>query len=189
MMGGLNMSEAKHITVGITGMTCAACSSRVEKVLNKIDGVEAQVNLTTEKASIHFDPEATTVNDITSKIEKIGYGVQTEKAEFDVLGMTCAACSSRIDKVLNKQEGIKRAAVNLTNETAVIEYNPGLIGEAQIVEVIQKLGYDAKEKANKEEKQSRKEKQIKQMQIRSEEHTSELQSRGHLVCRLLLEKK
>lgn len=166
MMGGLNMSEAKHITVGITGMTCAACSSRVEKVLNKIDGVDAQVNLTTEKASIYFDPEATTVNDITSKIEKIGYGVQTEKAEFDVFGMTCAACSSRIDKVLNKQEGIKRAAVNLTNETAVIEYNPGLIGEAEIVEVIQKLGYDAKEKANKEEKQTRKEKQIKQMQIK-----------------------
>src|SRR5699024_7381351 len=166
MMGGLNMSEVKHITVGITGMTCAACSSRVEKVLNKMDGVGAQVNLTTEKASIHFDPEAATVNDITSKIEKIGYGVQTEKAEFDVLGMTCAACSSRIDKVLNKQEGIKSAAVNLTNETAVIEYNPGLIGETEIVEVIQKLGYDAKEKANKEEKQSRKEKQIKQMQIK-----------------------
>ena len=160
------MSEVKHITVGITGMTCAACSSRVEKVLNKMDGVEAQVNLTTEKASIHFDPEAATVNDITSKIEKIGYGVQTEKAEFDVLGMTCAACSSRIDKVLNKQEGIKSAAVNLTNETAVIEYNPGLIGETEIVGVIQKLGYDAKEKANKEEKQSRKEKQIKQMQIK-----------------------
>src|SRR5690625_336869 len=131
-----------------------------------MDGVEAQVNITTEKATIQYNPEVATVDEITSRIKKIGYGVQTEKAEFDVFGMTCAACSSRIDKVLNKQEGIKRAAVNLTNETAVIEYNPGLIGEAEIVEVIQKLGYDAKEKANKEEKQTRKEKQIKQMQIK-----------------------
>ncbi|HLR65851.1 MAG TPA: heavy metal-associated domain-containing protein, partial [Virgibacillus sp.] len=39
------MSEVKHATVGVTGMTCAACSNRVEKVLNKMDGVEAQVNL------------------------------------------------------------------------------------------------------------------------------------------------
>src|SRR5690625_2261415 len=166
MMGGLNMSEAKHITVGITGMTCAACSSRVEKVLNKIDGVDAQVNLTTEKASIHFDPEATTVNDITSKIEKIGYGVQTEKAEFDIFGMTCAACSSRIEKVLNKQAGIKHATVNLTNETATIEYQPTLISEGDIIGVIKNLGYDAKERADQTDKQTQKDQQVKRMRIK-----------------------
>jgi len=158
--------ETKHLTVGVTGMTCAACSTRVEKVLNKMDGVEAQVNLTTEKASINYDPEVTTVDDITSKIEKIGYGVQTDRAEFDVFGMTCAACSSRIEKVLNKQEGIELATVNLANETATIEYNPGLIGESGVIDVIKRLGYDAKERANKEEKQSQKDKQIKHMQIK-----------------------
>lgn len=46
------MSETNHATLGITGMTCAACSTRVEKTLNKMDGVEAQVNITTEKATI-----------------------------------------------------------------------------------------------------------------------------------------
>ena len=48
------MSETVHTTLGVTGMTCAACSSRVEKVLNKMDGVEAQVNLTTEKATVEL---------------------------------------------------------------------------------------------------------------------------------------
>ncbi|BDG35734.1 heavy metal-transporting ATPase [Parageobacillus caldoxylosilyticus] len=43
------MSEKKHVTLPITGMTCAACSSRIEKVLNKMDGVEANVNLEMEK--------------------------------------------------------------------------------------------------------------------------------------------
>ncbi|MEC5424873.1 heavy metal translocating P-type ATPase [Virgibacillus sp. C22-A2] len=160
------MSEAKQITVGVTGMTCAACSSRVEKVLNKMDGVEAQVNLTTEKASVNYDPETTSVNDITAKIEKIGYGVHLEKVEFDVTGMTCAACSSRIEKVLNKQEGIKLATVNLTTESASIEYNPGMIEEKDIVGKIQKLGYDAKEKADKEEKKTQKEKQLKRMKTK-----------------------
>ena len=48
------MSDSQHITVGVTGMTCAACSNRIEKVLNKMEGVEAQVNLTTEKATCRF---------------------------------------------------------------------------------------------------------------------------------------
>src|SRR5690625_1806150 len=157
------MSELKHATVGVTGMTCSACSSRVEKVLNKMDGVEAQVNLTTEKATVDYDPTTTSIHDITDRIEKVGYGIQMEKSELDVMGMTCAACSSRIEKVLNKQEGIKEATVNLTTENATIEYNPGLIDEKAIIDRIKKLGYDAKVKADKQEKQSQKEKELQKM--------------------------
>src|SRR5699024_11598049 len=105
----------------------------------------------------------TSVQDVTTKIEKLGYGVETEKAEFDVIGMTCAACSSRIEKVLNKQPGIKQAMVNLTTENATVEYNHGMMNAEDIIGRIQKTGYDAKIKADKQEKQSRKEKQIKRM--------------------------
>src|SRR5699024_7671088 len=129
--GGCIMNEQKHMTVGVTGMTCAACSNRVEKVLNKMDGVDAQVNLTTEKANSNYDPETTTVDDVTSKIEKLGYGVEEEKAEFDVMGMTCAACSSRIEKVLNKQPGVKQATVNLTTENATVERSEEHTSELQ----------------------------------------------------------
>ncbi|WP_226037616.1 heavy metal translocating P-type ATPase [Aquibacillus saliphilus] len=160
------MSEEKHITVGVTGMTCAACSNRIEKVLNKMDGVEAQVNLTTEKATVDYDPSTASVSDITAKIEKLGYGVHTEKIDFDVVGMTCAACSNRIEKVLNKQEGVKVANVNLATESATIEYNPTLIEEMDLIGRIQKLGYDAKRKAGKEETQSQKEKQLKKMKVK-----------------------
>ena len=90
------MSETNHATIGITGMTCASCSNRVEKTLNKMDGVTAQVNLTTEKATIDFDSEKSSLEEITKKIENIGYGVVMETIELDVFGMTCAACSTRI---------------------------------------------------------------------------------------------
>lgn len=43
------MTEQKKTTIGITGMTCAACANRIEKNLNKLDDVEANVNVTTEK--------------------------------------------------------------------------------------------------------------------------------------------
>src|SRR5699024_6687204 len=98
------MSETNHTTLGVTGMTCAACSNRVEKALNKMDGVKAQVNLTTEKASIEYEPEKASIEDISKKIENVGYGVLTEKTDLEVFGMTCAACSTRIEKVLNKQD-------------------------------------------------------------------------------------
>lgn len=160
------MGGQRHVTLGITGMTCAACSNRVEKVLNKMNGVNAQVNLTTEKARVEYDPDTASIDDITSKVEKIGYGIQLDKSELDITGMTCAACSTRIEKVLNKQAGIKQATVNLATESAAIEYNPGLIQETDFIGKIRKLGYDAKEKVGKEEKQSQKEKEIQRMKVK-----------------------
>lgn len=151
------MSEKQRATIHITGMTCAACSNRVEKVLNRMTGVEAQVNLTTEKATVEFDPTQISLQDISQKIEDIGYGVLTEKVELDVRGMTCAACSHRIEKVLNKQEGIKWATVNLATESAALEYQPGVIDVQTVIDKIQQLGYDAelKDDTNKQSHQER----------------------------------
>lgn len=157
------MRETKQATIGITGMTCAACSNRIEKVLNKMDGVEAQVNLATEKASIYYEPGKTSTEEIATKIEKLGYQVRTERAELDILGMTCAACSNRIEKVLMKQAGVKQVNVNLATESATIEYTPGFIDMETVIERIQKLGYDAKLKDEGAEKESFKEKQLTQM--------------------------
>ncbi|GLO65069.1 heavy metal translocating P-type ATPase [Oceanobacillus kimchii] len=162
----MSETETNHATLGVTGMTCAACSNRIEKVLNKMDGVEAQVNLTTEKATVDYDSDKTSIEDISNKIEKVGYGVLMEKTDLDVFGMTCAACSTRIEKVLNKQDGVKSASVNLTTETASVEYNPGLVDIKGIIEKIKKLGYDAQPKAEAEEKQTYKEKEIKNMKTK-----------------------
>ncbi|WP_193550787.1 heavy metal translocating P-type ATPase [Salicibibacter kimchii] len=160
------VSDKNHTTLGVTGMTCAACSNRVEKVLNKMDGVDAQVNLTTEKATVDYDSEKTSIDDITNKIENVGYGVVMEQTELDVFGMTCAACSNRIEKVLNKQEGVKGASVNLTTEAASVEYNPGLTDPQAFIEKIKHLGYDAAPKAEAEEKQTHKEKENKKMKTK-----------------------
>ena len=62
-------------TLKITGMTCAACSSRIEKVVGKMEGVEQiSVNLATEKATIIYNPQLTDIFLIKDKIEKAGYG-------------------------------------------------------------------------------------------------------------------
>lgn len=66
----------------VTGMTCAACSSRVERVLNKLDGVElAEVNLATEDLHINYDDKSLGVDDIIATIEKAGYGAKEVKED------------------------------------------------------------------------------------------------------------
>ncbi|MGO2108459.1 heavy metal translocating P-type ATPase [Staphylococcus equorum] len=155
------MAEKKKTTLGITGMTCAACANRIEKNLNKINDVDATVNVTTEKATVAYNPESTTIDDLTHSIEKTGYGVLTEKAELDVIGMTCAACSNRIEKVLNRDAGVEHANVNLTTENATIAYNPEMTSIDDLIKEIQKIGYDAKPKQAASEKSSQKEQELK----------------------------
>jgi Cu+-exporting ATPase len=61
-------------TLAIGGMTCAACSARVEKAIRKVEGVEtASVNLATEKAAVAYDPRQVRVTLIREAVEKAGY--------------------------------------------------------------------------------------------------------------------
>lgn len=150
----------KELSLHITGMTCAACSSRVEKVLNKMDTVEAQVNLATESAKVQYDQGIVTPEDIIGKIEKIGYGVEVEKEEFDITGMTCAACSSRIEKVLNKMPGVETATVNLATESASVSFYAGMVDKTDIIGKVANLGYSATVKQSKEDQRSKKEQEL-----------------------------
>src|SRR5699024_6208287 len=102
---------------------------------------------------------------LIEKIEKIGYGVKEERIEFKLTGMTCAACSSRIDKVLNKTEGISSATVNLATEIASIDYHPDLITPDEMIKKIDKLGYGATKRDN-ENNESAEERATKKMQIK-----------------------
>ncbi|SEM14937.1 Cu+-exporting ATPase [Mesobacillus persicus] len=139
------MSQSvKETTLQISGMTCAACAVRIEKGLKKLDGVEeANVNLALERSSIKFDPAVTNVSALENKVRDLGYEVVTEKSEFDISGMTCAACSTRVEKGLNKLEGISSANVNLALERATVEYNPSIISKTDIIKKVEALGYGA----------------------------------------------
>ncbi|MFC7687497.1 heavy metal translocating P-type ATPase [Ureibacillus sp. GCM10028918] len=157
-----NINKTKEASLQITGMTCAACATRIEKGLNKMEGVEkATVNLALEKSSIQYDPSKLNEEDFEKKIEALGYGVVKQKAEFDITGMTCAACATRIEKGLNKMDGIASANVNLALEKAVIEFNPSDISISDIIAKVEKLGYGAHQKQDDKEQIEYREKAIK----------------------------
>ena len=66
------MSRTTSLELEISGMTCASCANRVERKLNKLDGVSATVNYATEKAKVSYG-DGVTPDDLIATVEKTGY--------------------------------------------------------------------------------------------------------------------
>jgi len=64
---------SEHVEMPIVGMTCASCANRIERKLNKLDGVSASVNYATEKATVEFDPQAVAPEQLVGAVESAGY--------------------------------------------------------------------------------------------------------------------
>jgi len=128
----------------ITGMTCAACANRIEKGLNKLEGVtEANVNFAMERATVTYDPNIVDVSKMEASIQKLGYSTAKEAVDLQLVGMTCAACALKIEKTLNKLPGVSTANVNFAMETAHVEYNPVEVSVSDMQKRVEKLGYKA----------------------------------------------
>ena len=160
------MANLKKIQFQVLGMTCAACATRIEKKVPKLEGVmEINVNLGTEKASVIYDGDKIKLKDIIAKIKETGYDVPTDKVEIKIQGMTCAACSSRVERGLNKTEGVLEANVNLALEKAHIHYVPSIVGIADLKKKIREIGYEvieADEEGSTDREREAREKEIKQ---------------------------
>ena len=127
----------------ITGMTCASCVARNEKALRKVEGVDdASVNFATEKATIAFDPDVVSADELVHAVEAAGYGVVTAQETLPILGMTCASCVSRVERALRKPPGVLKADVNLATEKATVTYIPGQASRADLVAAVKAAGYD-----------------------------------------------
>jgi Cu+-exporting ATPase len=137
-------------------MTCAACAARIEKNLNQLPGVVANVNFAAESAQVTLQPELNSPAAVVEAIQRSGYSVPVRVAEFQIYGMTCVACATRIEKVLNQLPGVE-AAVNFASETARVRYLPGLATPELLAGAIRKAGYEASERveANAAEEKAR----------------------------------
>jgi P-type Cu+ transporter len=69
----MSTTAIDRVELPITGMTCASCANRIERKLNKLDGVTATVNYATEKARVEFDPGAVAPDQLIAAVEAAGY--------------------------------------------------------------------------------------------------------------------
>ncbi len=136
----------KTIELGVQGMTCASCVGRVERGLNKVEGVEsASVNLATERATVTYDPAVATPQILLDKVKDVGYAPVVSHIELGVQGMTCASCVGRVERGLQKVDGVLSATVNLATERASVAYLPSSVSPGQLKAAIRASGYEVLE--------------------------------------------
>ncbi|MDR1518575.1 MAG: heavy metal translocating P-type ATPase [Planctomycetota bacterium] len=135
-------------TLSITGMSCAACATRIEKVVGRLAGVQrASVNFAAEKLAVSYDPASLGRGDIQAAIEKAGYGVAAGQDAVSVVmpigGMSCAACAKRLEKVLGRLDGVSDVSVNYASEKAKVTFAKDKLRLSDLKRAIEKAGYQA----------------------------------------------
>ncbi len=132
---------SRQLDVPLTGMSCAACVARVERVAGKVPGVEAAaVNLASERASLRTGP-AFRLPELTEALEKAGYPAAERTADLSITGMSCASCVGRVERALLAVPGVLAAEVNLATERARVRVLAN-VADAALVQAIKRAGYE-----------------------------------------------
>ena len=138
------MSEIKLTSLPVTGMDCANCAAAVERNLSKIPGVnKANVNLTTERASVEFDTAVTKITDLVKKIERSGYGVAAGEAEFLVNHISDDRDGRQLEQILENFDGIIKASVNWVAGKIKVNYIPTITNQRDIRKLVSEAGFEA----------------------------------------------
>ncbi len=157
-------SSPERCTLKIAGMHCASCAQNIERALAKVDGVsKAAVNFATERANIDYDPEKTGPQKFQEVVEDVGYKVITEEARFKAIGMNSEHCAGLVRRELEELPGITGVKLNFSTETAVVNYDPALVGLPAIKHAIKEAGFEPVEEGLEDrEKMAREEEMARQ---------------------------
>ncbi|WP_274619081.1 heavy metal translocating P-type ATPase [Acinetobacter sedimenti] len=152
--------QQKTLNFDVKGMSCASCVGRVERAIAKVNGVDSvNVNLATERTTVQISDSAADVElstSIAQAIEKAGYQATLHQdpqqintpAKDDVRtvlridGMSCASCVGRVERALQKLEGVIDASVNLATEIANIHHT-SMVDTDQLITQVEQAGYQA----------------------------------------------
>jgi P-type Cu+ transporter len=102
------MAQTEHLELPITGMSCAACASRVERSLNEVEGVVATVNYATERATVDFDGASVPPDALVGAVEAAGYGAVLAEADGAALR---AADEAAADSTVSLRRRLTGSAV------------------------------------------------------------------------------
>ncbi|MCJ7626859.1 MAG: heavy metal translocating P-type ATPase [Longimicrobiales bacterium] len=134
------------VNLPVDGIHCAGCISRVEGALKGVSGVaDASVNLATGEARVSFDPGSVGLEQLLAAVEGAGYRVPVGVAEVAVEGMHCAACVSRVERVMGRGVGVLGADVSLATESAQLRFIPGVMDFASLGAAVEKAGFHIRE--------------------------------------------
>lgn len=143
------MHETEHsqaVSLDIGGMTCATCVHSIEKALHHIEGVDAQVNLALERATVTFDPRLVTVPTLVSTITELGYKVRRDIVAWSVMGMDEEPLRERAVAVVQALPGIDTVTANMATGDLTVEIIRGVGDADQVGAALKGAGFSAQRK-------------------------------------------
>jgi P-type Cu+ transporter len=137
------MGRDKTLTFGVQALSCASCVGRVEKALQRQQGVQqAQVNLAAETATIHVN-DSFGARETAAALKAAGYPAQVQTHRFAIENMSCASCVGRVERALAAVAGVLSADVNLAKEEAFVRVLGASVSPSDIAAVATNAGYRA----------------------------------------------
>jgi Cu+-exporting ATPase len=139
-------NTGRQVILPITGMTCANCVATVERNLKKETGVEsASVNLSSERASVSYDPRLADLPALVARVERAGYGVATGEAELIVKRLADDNDARRLEKKLLTLEGVLEVSASVATDRVRVRYIPTVVSQHEIRKAIAQAGFVAVE--------------------------------------------
>src|SRR3990172_1861029 len=134
----------RHVTLPVTGMTCANCVSTIERNLRRLDGVEeASVSLASERASVVYDPSKLDPTRLVERVRRAGYDVALGDVDLSIQGLADDNDARRLEQSLRANPGVVEAQVNYAAERARLRYLPTLLTPADVRKAVEEQGFEA----------------------------------------------
>ena len=134
------------VTFKILGMTCTMCALTIEKQLSEQQGVvRATVNFALGQAMITYNPDTIAPKQLVQAIKGVGYDVDLERVELEVVGIVCVSCVTAIENALKEVPGVIDQSINPVTAKAVVDYDPSIVTVDTLIQTIRNTGYDVAE--------------------------------------------
>ncbi|XP_011754959.2 copper-transporting ATPase 2 isoform X1 [Macaca nemestrina] len=163
--GGLDglgpSSQVDTSTIRILGMTCQSCVKSIEDRISSLKGiVSMKVSLEQGSATVKYVPSVVSLQQVCHQIGDMGFEAsiaegkaaswpsrslpaQEAVVKLRVEGMTCQSCVGSIEGKVRKLQGVVRVKVSLSNQEAVITYQPYLIQPEDLRDHVNDMGFEA----------------------------------------------
>ena len=136
------VADRQRFDLAIEGMTCSACSARLERVLGAADGIDdAVVNLALERAMIHTDPARADLDAVVGVVRRSGFDVGTEVGTFHVDNLADGNTAERIEAALKNVAGVLEVDVNPVLERVRVTAVSLMVPDSALVEAVRDIGH------------------------------------------------
>ncbi|MGZ4884786.1 MAG: heavy metal translocating P-type ATPase [Halobacteriota archaeon] len=136
----------RTVTFRLLGMTCTMCALAIEKQLADQPGVtDVSVNFALGLAKISYDSDTISPKQLVQAIRDVGYNVDSQHVELEIIGIVCASCVLAIENALKEVPGVISQSINAVTAKAVIDYDPSVVSVDTLIKTIRSTGYEVAE--------------------------------------------